>query len=69
MRAVVIDEFGPVNSHGLKEIDPPQVSDGEVLIEVNAIGVNFPDALIMQVLDNLDQSAIVVLDFNGGWRW
>lgn len=50
MRAVVIDEFGPVDSHSVKEIDPPQVSDGEVLIEVNAIGVNFPDTLMMQGL-------------------
>jgi len=50
MRAVVIDEFGPVDSHSLKEIDPPAPGAGEVLVDVHAIGVNFPDTLMMQGL-------------------
>lgn len=50
MRAVVIEEFGPVDSHSLQEIDPPAPGKGEVLVDVHAIGVNFPDTLMMQGL-------------------
>ena len=50
MRAVVIDEFGPVENHQLKEINKPKPGEGEVLIDVVAIGVNFPDTLMMQGL-------------------
>ena len=50
MRAVVIKEFGPINSHGLQDLPVPSPGPGEVLINVHAIGVNFPDSLMAQGL-------------------
>jgi len=50
MRAVVVREFGPVDSHRLEEIATPSPGPGEVLIDVHAIGVNFPDTLMVQGL-------------------
>jgi len=50
MRAVVIREFGPVESHKVEEVAAPSPGPGEVLIDVHAIGVNFPDSLMVQGL-------------------
>jgi NADPH2:quinone reductase len=50
MRAVVIEEFGPVDSHPVKDLPSPVPGKGEVLIDVHAIGVNFPDSLMVQGL-------------------
>ena len=50
MRAVVVHEFGPVESHGLEEFPDPVPKDDEVLIDVHAIGLNFPDTLMLQGL-------------------
>lgn len=50
MRAVVVEEFGPVDSHKLADLAAPTPGRGEVLIDVHAIGVNFPDSLMVQGL-------------------
>ena len=50
MRAVVIREFGPIESHRIEEVPTPTPGPGEVLIDVHAIGVNFPDSLMVQGL-------------------
>ncbi len=50
MRAVVVNEFGPVDSHAVEEVETPVPGPGEVLIDVHAIGVNFPDTLMVQGL-------------------
>lgn len=50
MRAVVIHEFGPLESHKLEVVADPRPGPDEVLIDVHAIGVNFPDTLMMQGL-------------------
>jgi len=50
MRAVVIHEFGPIENLKLEEVDAPVPGKGEVLIDVHAIGINFPDTLMMQGL-------------------
>jgi NADPH2:quinone reductase len=50
MRAVVIREFGPVESHKIEDLPSPTPGPGEVLIDVHAIGVNFPDSLMVQGL-------------------
>ncbi len=50
MRAVIVDEFGPVDSHRLGDVATPAPGPGEVLIDVHAIGVNFPDTLMVQGL-------------------
>lgn len=48
MRAILIDEFGPIASHQVKELDDPAPGEGQVLIENHAIGLNYPDALMLQ---------------------
>lgn len=48
MRAVVVKEFGPIASHTVETVDDPAPGAGEVLIENKAIGINFPDALMLQ---------------------
>jgi len=48
MRAVLVEDFGPLETHKLGEIVAPTPKAGEVLIDVHAIGVNFPDTLMMQ---------------------
>lgn len=48
MRAVVVSEFGAINSHKVETTADPVLGDDEVLIENHAIGINFPDALMLQ---------------------
>jgi NADPH2:quinone reductase len=48
MRAVVVNEFGAIGSHKVENIADPVAGAGEVLIENHAIGINFPDALMLQ---------------------
>ncbi len=50
MLGVVIHEFGPVDSHKLEEVSDPAPGPDEVVIDVHAIGVNFPDSLMVQGL-------------------
>ena len=47
MRAVVVREFGPPESIRVEEFPAPTPAKGEVLIDVHAAGVNFPDMLVM----------------------
>ena len=48
MRAVLVNEFGPIGSHAVEVVDAPAMGDDEVLIENHAIGLNYPDALMLQ---------------------
>ena len=48
MRAVRCNTFGPPESLVVENMAPLQPAAGEVLIDVKAAGVNFPDALIIQ---------------------
>jgi NADPH2:quinone reductase len=48
MRAVVCKEFGPPQSLVVEKVDSPEPGPGQVLIDVHACGVNFPDVLIIQ---------------------
>lgn len=50
MRGVVIQEFGPLDSHHLETLPDPEPGPNEALIDVHAIGVNYPDTLMMQGL-------------------
>lgn len=50
MRGVVIREFGPVDSHQVEEVPEPVPGAEDVVIDVHAIGVNFPDSLMVQGL-------------------
>ncbi len=49
MRALVIEQYGPWDSHRLREDWPdPVPGPGEVLIESRAMSVNFPDVLMVE---------------------
>lgn len=48
MKAVVIHEFGEPETLAVEERPDPLCGAGEVLIDVKAAGVNFPDLLVMQ---------------------
>ncbi len=50
MRAVVIHEFGPIDSHEIEELPDPVPGPKEILINTRAIGLNFPDTLMVQGL-------------------
>ena len=48
MKAVVCTKIGEPNLLEIKEIEKPKPNKNEVLIDVKAAGVNFPDALMVQ---------------------
>lgn len=48
MRAVLCKELGPPESLVVEEVATPEVKPGQVLVQVGACGVNFPDTLIIQ---------------------
>jgi len=48
VKAVVCTKIGDPNLLEIKEIETPKPSKNEVLIKVQAAGVNFPDALMVQ---------------------
>lgn len=50
MRALVVNELTGPDGVALTEMAPPEPADGEVLIDVVAAGVSFPDLLISQGL-------------------
>lgn len=50
MRALMLEAYGPIDSHAIKDVPAPAPGPGEVLIRARAIGINFPDALMLQGL-------------------
>lgn len=50
MQAVVCEEFGPISDLKIQEIPDPECGPKEVVIQAEAIGVNFPDGLLVQGL-------------------
>ena len=48
MKAVVCTKIGDPNLLEIKDIEIPKPSKNEVLVKVQAAGVNFPDALMVQ---------------------
>lgn len=47
MKAIVVREFGPPESIRVEDFPGPEPADDQVLVEVHAAGVNFPDILVM----------------------
>lgn len=45
MRALVCNEYGPPESLSIEDIDDPVANDNELVIDVAAAGINFPDVL------------------------
>lgn len=50
MKAIVCHEYGAVSDLRYEDVPDPVPGDGEVLINANAIGVNYPDGLLIQGL-------------------
>jgi len=48
VRAVLCKALGPPESLVLEEVDDPVAGDGQVVIDIHACAVNFPDVLIIQ---------------------
>src|SRR6266849_991742 len=48
MKAVLCKAYGPPESLVIEDIEPLKPGKGQVVISVNACGVNFPDTLIIQ---------------------
>ena len=48
MKAVLCKAFGPAENLVLEEIASPEAKKNEVLLQVHAAGVNFPDTLIIE---------------------
>ncbi len=48
MRAIVCQKFGPPEDLVLQEIDAPKPGPGELVVEVRASTVTFPDALMIE---------------------
>jgi NADPH2:quinone reductase len=45
MRALVCKEYGPPESLVIEEVDDPVAGAGQVLVDIAAAGINFPDVL------------------------
>jgi NADPH:quinone reductase-like Zn-dependent oxidoreductase len=50
MKAIVCEEFGPLDDLVYKDVPDLEPGDGQVLIRTEAAGVNYPDGLLVQGL-------------------
>jgi NADPH2:quinone reductase len=48
VRAVVVREHGPAAAQGVENVPDPVPGPGEVVIDARAIGVNYPDMLVIE---------------------
>ena len=48
MKALVVKQFGPLDSMTLEEVASPQPGADEALVDIMAASVNFPDLLVIQ---------------------
>ena len=48
MRAVVVKELGPPESLSIEDVPAPAPGDGEVLIDLHACSINYPDLLFIE---------------------
>jgi NADPH2:quinone reductase len=50
MKAIVCNTFGPIDEIEYKEMPDPKAGPDQVVLSIKAIGVNFPDGLLVQGL-------------------
>ena len=48
MKAIVCETFAPIQELKLLDVESPVAKPGEVVVNVKAAGVNYPDALVVQ---------------------
>lgn len=48
MKAVLCKAFGPADTLVIEEVNSPEIKKNEVLLDVHAAGINFPDTLIIE---------------------
>ena len=48
MKAIVCNNFGPIQNIEYKNVEKPTIQDKSVIINVKSVGVNFPDGLLVQ---------------------
>ena len=48
MKAIVCNNFGPIQNIEYKDVKKPIIQDKSVIINVKSVGVNFPDGLLVQ---------------------
>ena len=48
MKAVLCKAFGPAETLVLEDVASPTIKKNEILLDVHAAGVNFPDTLIIE---------------------
>ncbi len=68
MKAVLCKEYGPPDSLVIEEVPSPEPKKGEVLLEVHAAAVNFPDVLIIENKYRFQAAAAVLAGRRGGQR-
>ena len=47
MRALVCEKYGSPDDLALRELDDPVAAPGEILVDIKAAGLNFPDVLVI----------------------
>ncbi|HEY9056482.1 MAG TPA: NADPH:quinone oxidoreductase family protein [Aurantimonas sp.] len=50
MKAIVCESYGPIDNLTYKDIDDPAPTGSQIVIRPEAIGVNYPDGLLVQGL-------------------
>ena len=50
MKAIVCNAFGPIEEIDYTEVPDPKAGPGQIILTTKAIGVNFPDGLVIQGL-------------------
>ncbi len=48
MKAVVCKQFGPPEDLVIEEVDDPKAGDGQLVVDVKAAAVTFPDSLVIE---------------------
>ena len=48
MKAVICNEFGPIEQLTLEDRPDPMAASGELVVDIHAAGVNFPDGLMVR---------------------
>ncbi len=50
MKALICSEYGPLENLSVQDVPSPQAGPGQVVVDVKAAALNFPDALMVQGL-------------------